>query len=282
MHHVWYSHGTWWINRSAVSKPTSGCFSSVGSPDRPPDPGVRPHPTSSAGTFTHLSATLLYIRIWLERLSRGNGRQGASEHLARRPSSMGSANCHRRRLLPIALRQSFAPTFSRLHEPNPQRGMRTYKMVVRSPPFYMSQQLWSLLGSGPGASCSVSRHHHLQFPSHRDQAIIQYSAGAVQEPGKQMEEAWRAGGGAQDTQERGAEGKTELMLASCRTATSSTRLIAWCGNEQSRSFSFPFTPTGSPGADPDTSAPGDGRRSVPPGASASHTPRKARACRRAL
>ena len=147
-------------------------------------------------------------------------------------------------------------------------------MIVGAPPLEMGEQVLGLLRPRPGTTCSVSRHHHLQFPSHRDQAIIQYSAGAVQEPGKQMEEAWRGGWGAQDTQERGAEGKTELMLASCRAVTSSTRLMAWCGNEQSRSF--PFTPTGSPGADPDTSAPGDGRRSVPPGASASPTPRKAR------
>jgi hypothetical protein len=27
-----YSHWTWWINRSAITKPISGCFSSVGSP----------------------------------------------------------------------------------------------------------------------------------------------------------------------------------------------------------------------------------------------------------
>ncbi len=32
-------------------------FSSLDSPDRPPHPGVRPHPTSSAGTFTDLSTT---------------------------------------------------------------------------------------------------------------------------------------------------------------------------------------------------------------------------------
>jgi hypothetical protein len=51
------SHGRWWINRSALCKPPSGCFSSVGSPNRPPHLGVRPRPTSSAGTFTHLPVT---------------------------------------------------------------------------------------------------------------------------------------------------------------------------------------------------------------------------------
>src|SRR6266702_6530683 len=46
-----YSYWTWWINRSAISQPPSGCFSSVGSPDGPPHPGVRLHVSASAGTF---------------------------------------------------------------------------------------------------------------------------------------------------------------------------------------------------------------------------------------
>ena len=35
-------------------------------------------------------------------------------------------------------------------------------MIVRSPPFQMGQQLWGLLGSGPGAACQ--RRHAM---SHR-------------------------------------------------------------------------------------------------------------------
>ncbi len=54
--------------------------------------------------------------------------------------------------MPIALRQTFAPSFARLHEPHPQRGMGTHKVIVRPPPLQMGQQLWSLLGRGPGAA----------------------------------------------------------------------------------------------------------------------------------
>jgi hypothetical protein len=39
------SYGTWWINRSAITQPMSGCFSSLGSPDRPPLPEVKLHPS---------------------------------------------------------------------------------------------------------------------------------------------------------------------------------------------------------------------------------------------
>ncbi len=78
--------------------------------------------------------------------------QGAREHLACRPSSVRFSCCHRRRPLPVALCHQLAPSLARLYEPHPQRGMGAYKMIVGAPPLQMSQELWSLLGSGPGPS----------------------------------------------------------------------------------------------------------------------------------
>src|SRR2546429_9216632 len=65
---------------------------------------------------------------------------------------MGSASCHRRSPLTVALRQSFAPSFSRLHEPHAQRLVRTHKMIGGSPPFQVSYQVWRLLRCGPGTA----------------------------------------------------------------------------------------------------------------------------------
>jgi hypothetical protein len=56
--------------------------------------------------------------------SSGNGRQGVREHLPSCPSSMGSAGSHRRCTVLIALGQQLAPSFSRLHEPHPQRKVQ--------------------------------------------------------------------------------------------------------------------------------------------------------------
>jgi hypothetical protein len=52
--------------------------------------------------------------------------------------------------MPIALRQTLAPSFAGLHERYPQRFVWTHKMVIRSPPLEMDEQLWGLLSSGPG------------------------------------------------------------------------------------------------------------------------------------
>ena len=54
--------------------------------------------------------------------------------------------------MPIALRQQSAPSLSWLHERHAQGVVRTHKMVGRSPPFQMGQQLWGLLGRGPRAT----------------------------------------------------------------------------------------------------------------------------------
>jgi hypothetical protein len=91
-------------------------FSSLGSPDRPSHPGVRPHPTSSAGTLPNHSMTCHCPCTWADGLSSGSRRQWASEHLASRPSSMCSPRCHRWGSQPVALCQTFAPSFSWLHE----------------------------------------------------------------------------------------------------------------------------------------------------------------------
>lgn len=66
---------------------------------------------------------------------------------------MGSADCHGWGTLSVALGKQSAPSFSRLQKRYPQRCMRTHKMVVRAPPLEVSQQLWSMLGRGPGTSC---------------------------------------------------------------------------------------------------------------------------------
>jgi hypothetical protein len=131
-------------------------FSSLGSPDRPSHPQVRPHPTSSDGTFTHLPATEHCTPIWLWCLLNGNRRQRTREHLPSRPSSMGSSCRHRGSALPVALRQTVAPSLSRLHEPHPQRSVRAHTMILGAPPLQMGQQLWRLLSRGPGTACERS------------------------------------------------------------------------------------------------------------------------------
>ena len=55
--------------------------------------------------------------------------------------------------MPIALRHSLASSFSRLYERHPQRGMGAHKVIIGSPPLEMGEQVWGLLGSGPGTAC---------------------------------------------------------------------------------------------------------------------------------
>jgi hypothetical protein len=55
--------------------------------------------------------------------------------------------------VPVALRQTLAPSFSRLQERYPQRFVWSHKMVIRTPPFQMGQQLLGLLSCRPGAAC---------------------------------------------------------------------------------------------------------------------------------
>jgi hypothetical protein len=135
-----------------LCKDTSGWFFAISQSGQATSARSETHPTSSADPFTHHSTPRHCTRTWLSWLSSKNRRQGAREHLACRPSSMGSPRCHRRRPLSVALRQSFAPSFSRLHERNPQRYVRTHKMIVGAPPLQMGEQVWSLLSRRPGAT----------------------------------------------------------------------------------------------------------------------------------
>ena len=66
---------------------------------------------------------------------------------------MGSAGGHGRRPLSVTLRKKLAPSFSRLHEPDPQRLVRTHKMIIRAPPLEMGQQMWRLLCCSPCSAC---------------------------------------------------------------------------------------------------------------------------------
>jgi hypothetical protein len=90
--------------------------------------------------------------IWPVSLSSENRQQWTREHLARRPSPVGSAGCHGWRTRPVALRQTVAPSFARLHERYPQRFVRTHKMIIRSPPLQMGEQVWRLLSCCPGST----------------------------------------------------------------------------------------------------------------------------------
>jgi hypothetical protein len=110
------NHKRWWIIPPASPNPFRAGFSSVGSPDRPSLPGVRPHPTTSAGTCTNLPVTWHCNHLSIRRLSSGNQWQWVRKHLARRPSSIGSASSYSRSSLSIALCQKSAPSFARVHE----------------------------------------------------------------------------------------------------------------------------------------------------------------------
>jgi hypothetical protein len=153
---AWYargcSHGIWWIIRSVITRPISGCFWSVGSSDGPPLPEAKLHPSASTGTFTDFLTIWHSSPIRLVWRSSGNRRQGAREHLARCPSPVGSSRCHRWRTLSVPLSQTFASSRSWLDERHSKRGMGTHKMIVRAPPLEMGEQVWRLLGCGPRAT----------------------------------------------------------------------------------------------------------------------------------
>jgi hypothetical protein len=95
-------------------------FSSLCRSKRLSSLGEAPSATSSAVTFTTHATPGQCNCTWRSSLSSGSRRQGAREHLARHPSSGGSASCHRRRTVPVALRRQFATSLSWLHEPHTQ------------------------------------------------------------------------------------------------------------------------------------------------------------------
>ena len=128
-------------------------FSLVCSPDRPSSRRRRLHPTTSARTFLDHPTERYCDHISLERLSSGNWRQRAGEHLPGCPSSVRSSRCHGWRPLPIALREQSATSLSWLHERQAQAVVRTHKMVVCAPPFQIGQKLWGRLRRRPGTAC---------------------------------------------------------------------------------------------------------------------------------
>src|SRR2546430_7705278 len=75
-------------------------------------------------SHVHHSSGSYCNHIWLEWLSSGNGGQWARQQLARRPSSVRSSCCHGRGTVPVALGQTFAPSFARLQELFSQRFVR--------------------------------------------------------------------------------------------------------------------------------------------------------------
>ena len=114
-----------WINRPALYRPTSGQLK-VTRQSRQACSPQRETPFELFCKYLHPSPdNMIQSSLWLVSLSSGSLWQGVREHLARRPTSMGSAGGHRRSPLTVALRQSFALSFTRLHEPHPQRFVRT-------------------------------------------------------------------------------------------------------------------------------------------------------------
>jgi hypothetical protein len=109
-------HWTWWINRPALSRSTSGRFFVVRQ-SRQAFSSQSEAPSELFCGYLHPSARdMIQPPIWLVSLSSGNLWQGAREHLACRPSSNGPPCGHRRRTLSVALRQTLAPSLVRLYE----------------------------------------------------------------------------------------------------------------------------------------------------------------------
>src|SRR5215469_5885070 len=92
-------------NSDNLSTSPLGRFFVSGQSRKTSHPGVRLHPSASAGIF-----------IQLRCLSSGTSLQGVREHFVRGPSPGGSAGCHRGSALPKALRQSLTPSCSWLQE----------------------------------------------------------------------------------------------------------------------------------------------------------------------
>jgi len=65
---------------------------------------------------------------------------------------MGSAGCHRRSTLSVALRQTFATLLSWLQERYSECFVGTHKMIVGAPPLQMGEQVRGLLSRGPGSA----------------------------------------------------------------------------------------------------------------------------------
>jgi hypothetical protein len=91
--------------------------------------------------FHEASSRFIHAQIF----THGDFRQRTTEHFLHCPLSVGSSRCHRWNTLEVSLRQTFATSFSRLHERHPERCMGEHKMRVSSPPLQVGQELWGLL-----------------------------------------------------------------------------------------------------------------------------------------
>ncbi len=131
-------HGTWWINRPALYRSTSGRFFVMRQSRQAFSSQSEARSELFCGCLHPFPHNMLQLPSGF-CLSTGNRRQGASEHLAGRPSSRGSADCHRRSPVSIALGHQLAPSFSRLRQCHSQCCMRAYEMVVGAPPLQMDQ-----------------------------------------------------------------------------------------------------------------------------------------------
>ena len=149
----WCSHRRWWIIQAASANTLWAGFFVSGQSGQ----AILPWREAPFDFFCwHIQqppTACLCNRIWLVIISGGNWRQGAREHLARRPSSMCCPSCHGRGSLPVALRHQFAPPPWRLRECHSQCVVRTHKVVIGSPPFQVCKQMWGLLSRRPGAAC---------------------------------------------------------------------------------------------------------------------------------
>jgi hypothetical protein len=119
------------LDRLLVMRQSRGAFSS---PSEAPSELVCGYLHPSPGDMIEHPIRL----AWRSSTMR---QQGTREHLARPPSSAGSAGGHGWRPLSIALREQSAPSFARLHEPHPQGCMGTDKIGVGTPPFQIGEQV---------------------------------------------------------------------------------------------------------------------------------------------
>ena len=107
-------------NSTSLCKPTSGWMFVIGL-SRQAFSSQSEAPSELFCGYLHRSARdMIRHPIRLRCLSSGNLWQGTRKHLARRPTSMGSASCHRWSALSVALRHQLTTTHSRLHERYPQ------------------------------------------------------------------------------------------------------------------------------------------------------------------
>jgi hypothetical protein len=103
-------------NSRSLSKPISGGFFVSGSFGQPISSWIEVPSKFFCWHFHPSPYDMRQHPTWHRCLSSASLRQGTQEHFARRPYSGGSAGCHRRCALPVALCQTFAPALSRLHE----------------------------------------------------------------------------------------------------------------------------------------------------------------------